>query len=201
MPRRTPAAKGKVPTTPPSAKMLRFVDEYAIDLNATQAAVRAGYSANGATVWGHKLRHDPRLVPLIEKAIAGASRKARLTAERVLEEMARLALFDPAEMYDDAGNLLPVRQMPPHVRAALASVEVETVGETKRTAKLKLWSKPDALRMLGQHFRLLRDVMEHSGPEGGPIETRSVDTVDMAIWFAHELLKAREARQIEGAAA
>lgn len=86
-------------------KQKRFVDEYLIDLNATQAAIRAGYKAeNGqrASEIGHELLQKTQVSEAISEAIAERSKRTGINADRVLLELARIAFVNA----DDVINLI-----------------------------------------------------------------------------------------------
>ena len=72
-------------------KQARFVQEYLIDLNAAQAAIRAGYSAKTARVIGHENLTNPDIAAAIEKAMAERAERTRLTADWVINELRTLA--------------------------------------------------------------------------------------------------------------
>ena len=72
-------------------KQVRFVQEYLIDLNATQAAIRAGYSAKTARVIGHENRTKPDIAAAIEKAMAERAERTKLTADWVVDELRKIA--------------------------------------------------------------------------------------------------------------
>jgi phage terminase small subunit len=80
--------------------MRRFVTEYLVDLNATQAAIRAGYSANGASVTGCRLLADPKIRTLIEARNEKRAERVGLTADGVLEGIKRLS-----EKAENSGDL------------------------------------------------------------------------------------------------
>lgn len=150
-------------------KQRRFVAEYLIDLNATQAAIRAGYSPKTAVQQG------PRLLLNVEIAEAAAAGKARqldtadLSAVRVLEEMRRLAFSDIRGFFDERGNLKAVSELTAEQGSTLASFEVIKKnaaagdGVIDTVHKFKVWDKTRALEMLGKHFGLLTERVEHSG--------------------------------------
>jgi len=74
---------------------------------------------------------------------------------RLMDEVKALATVDLADAYDEDGQLLPLREMPQHVRAAIAAVDrTEQVGEdgSKTTVKVKLWDKLKAIEMLGNQL-------------------------------------------------
>lgn len=95
--------------------------------------------------------------------------KAELTAERVLEEMRRLAFSDLRQLFDAQGNLRPIHELTDEQAAAIASVEVViknvAAGDkhVDTVHKVKAWDKPKALDMLGRHFNLLTEEVRHTG--------------------------------------
>ena len=83
--------------------------------------------------------------------------------DRALREAARLAYMDPTELFDEKGNLKPVKDWPKDLAAAIGSVEVvkrnvdSADGKTDDVIKVRLWDKPKALEMLFKHLRLFED--------------------------------------------
>lgn len=152
-----------------NAKQARFVAEYLIDLNATQAAIRAGYSEKTAGSQGFDLLKKPEIAQAVAAGQAKHITTADLTASRVLEEMRRLSFLDLRSLFDDHGNIKPIHELTPEQGACLASVEVVKKnlaagdGQTDTVHKLKVWDKVRSLEMLAKHFGLLVDKMEHSG--------------------------------------
>lgn len=148
-----------------SPKHARFVAEYLKDLNGTQAAIRAGYSAKSARVQGTRLLADAAIAAAVAKKTAERLAKADLTAERVLEEYRRLAFIDVRSYFDEQGNVKPMSQLTADQGAALASLEVVLKnaeagdGHTDRVHKFKVWDKTRALEALAKHFGLLADQM------------------------------------------
>jgi hypothetical protein len=124
------------------------------------AAVAAGLSE--ATSWNFFRRADvqKRVAELLSERYG----ELTITAQRIFEEMGAIALFDPAEMFDENGDLLPAHLMPPRVRAAIASYEFDTtmVGRGPNatpvtTVKVKMHSKNEMLKLMAQHFKLISD--------------------------------------------
>lgn len=111
----------------------------------------------------------------IKAAIATKSakqlEKVGLTAEMVKERLRLIAFQDIRELFDEAGNLLPVKTLPDHVAPMVAGVEVmrqraKVSGETaviEDLHKVKVVDPVRALEMLAKHFGLLIDKVEHSG--------------------------------------
>lgn len=150
-------------------KHARFVAEYLIDLNATQAAIRAGYSEKTANRIGSRLLSYVDIAEAVKVGQAKRLESNELSASRVLEEMRRLAFADLRSFFDDAGNLKPIRELTAEQGAVLGSVEVVhrnlTSGDkqTDTIHKIKTWDKVRALEMLGKHFALLTEQVQHSG--------------------------------------
>lgn len=166
---------------PLSAKRTRFVAEYLVDLNARQAAIRAGYSPKTAEVQGPRLLGNAQVSAAIQAGQRKKLAKLEITAERVLMEVARIAFSDIRAWFDDQGRLKPIADLSDDVAAALGSVELQRektrtiAGETVTTVledcvvKVKAWDKGRALELLAKHFGLVKERVEHSGPDGGPI--------------------------------
>ena len=82
-----------------NAKQQRFVEEYLIDLNATQAAIRAGYKKSEYTdTNANKLLENTRIREAIEKAIAERSKRTGINQDRVIQELARIAFVNPKKL-------------------------------------------------------------------------------------------------------
>ena len=79
-------------------KQQRFASEYMVDLNATQAAIRAGYSADSAGSIGNELLKKPDIRARISKAIAEQSKRTGVTADRVVRELARVAFANSRDI-------------------------------------------------------------------------------------------------------
>jgi terminase small subunit-like protein len=104
-----------------------------------------------------KLASQPRVLDSLGLDVRG------LTPERVLEELIYLGMGDIGELFDERGNLRPLREMAPHARRMIASLDVVTAkpkGNYKldEIRKLRLWSKVEAIDKLAQHLGLLRQV-------------------------------------------
>jgi phage terminase small subunit len=147
-------------------KQRRFVAEYLIDLNATQAAIRAGYSKKTAEQQGYQLLQKTSVAQAVTAGKSKQLETAELTAARVLEEIRRLAFIDMRGFFDANGNMKSVSELTPEQGSALASLEVIIKnaeagdGVTDRVHKFKVWDKTRSLEMLAKHFALLTDVVK-----------------------------------------
>lgn len=149
-------------------KQRRFVDEYLIDLNATQAAIRAGYSQRNADKIGHELLGKTRVSECLAERMKAREARTEITQDRVLQEYAKLAFLDPRRFYDEAGALIPVNLLPADVAAALVGVDVsETYDKESNSAittkKIKFIDKRGALDSVARHLGMFTDKVEHSG--------------------------------------
>ncbi|WP_310715492.1 terminase small subunit, partial [Burkholderia multivorans] len=107
-----------------SAKHQRFVDEYLIDLNATKAAERAGYSKRTAGQIGFELLKKPEIAEAISEAMKAREQRTGITQDRVLRELARIAFFDPRKLFDSDGRPLPISELDDDTAAAIAGLDV-----------------------------------------------------------------------------
>ncbi|MBC8240998.1 MAG: terminase small subunit [Alphaproteobacteria bacterium] len=148
-------------------KRRRFVDEYLVDLNATQAAIRAGYSPRSARSNGPYLLKIPAVARAVAMRQARISNHLFVTAERVVLEYARLAFADMADYMHFAENgvvLLDWSAMPEDATKAILEVTQDVYNEgrggnqreIKRT-KFKLHDKRGALDALAKHLGLFRE--------------------------------------------
>ena len=137
-------------------KQKRFIEEYLIDLNATQAAIRAGYSPDTAKAIGSENLTKPDIRAQIDRAMAERSKRTGVNAERVVQELAKIAFVNAAEVIDPKTATVKEDALPEDT-AAIQSVKVKTFGEIKMADKLK------ALELLGKHLGMFKDRIELSG--------------------------------------
>ena len=153
-------------------KQSLFVKEYLVDLNATQAAIRAGYSAKTAQAIGTENLAKPLIRAAIDSAMKKRAEKTEFNADRVLKEIERVATVDPISLFNEDGTMKQISDIPEDVRRAIASVEVietfEWEGEGKQRKrvwtgyikKVKLVPKNESLNMAGRHFKMFTDVLD-----------------------------------------
>jgi phage terminase small subunit len=152
-----------------SPKQTRFVAEYLIDLNATQAAIRAGYSARVANREGSRLLSNADISAAIAEAQRAQNQRLLLTADEAREQNAFIARLDPAELFDENGGLLHVTKMPRRVRCALKSIKVVRKNLTSgdgvmdTTLEVQFWDKNTAIGREYQFHGLLVDRVHVTG--------------------------------------
>lgn len=157
-----------------------FVHEYVVDFNATQACIRAGYSAHSASSQAVKMFNRPNIVAAIERVKAQRLSRVGVTQDTVLHEMSLLAQSNLNHyVIDEDGNVQLAEGAPEGAMRAIQSIKRRVTvkydpksEEVTKTydVELKLWDKPGALRLMGKHTGLFPDRMEHTGKGGGPIE-------------------------------
>lgn len=147
-------------------KQQRFVEEYLIDLNATQAAIRAGYTEKTAYSQGQRLLKNAEIQIQIDKAKEKRSKRTQMTADDVLRSLAEIASVDIAEAFNDDGTLKPLKDIPVAVRKAIAGIDVQEADGKATVRKIRFWSKDRTLEMLGRHFELFTDKVKHEGLDG-----------------------------------
>lgn len=183
----------------PEWRRERFCWEYLADGIGTQAAIRAGYSPNGANVAGVRLLSDATVRARVDYLKAERTQRLRITADRVLEELAAIAFSDMGDVLepehpgpgDDRtlasqadgteARLLRglwrfrnLEDIHPVARRAIQEVSDTMSTDGKRRRALKLHPKLPALQILAEHTRVLVKRLEHSGPGGGPIPVESL---------------------------
>ncbi|CUJ53467.1 Terminase small subunit [Achromobacter xylosoxidans] len=169
-------------------KQRRFVDEYLVDLNATQAAIRAGYSEKTAYSIGNENLSKPEIADAIQEAQAERSRRTDITQDMVLRELAKIGFSDIRKVVrwgrtelrmagadEDAATevhhglaLIGADEIDDDTAAAISEI-----SEGREGLKVKFHDKRGALVDIGRHLGMFPSKVEHSGPGGGPIQSVS----------------------------
>ena len=136
----------------------RFVDEYLIDLNGTQAAIRAGYSQKTANQIAAEYLAKPNIAHTVAVAMAARSARTGVTQDRVVRELARIAFVDPTKVVDFCTGMIKPN-LTEDDRAALAGVKVKD-GDSGTEREVKLADKLKALELLGKHLNLFTDAVQ-----------------------------------------
>lgn len=143
----------------------RFVAEYCIDLNASAAARRAGYSTSYASTG--RLTQRPEIAAAIAAQEAPILARAEITAERVLRELARVAFADPRKLVDAQGRVKGLQEIDDDTAGAIALLRLEEKPEGRRVLRIRLHDKIAALVVLARHLGLLHDRLEIGLGDGG----------------------------------
>jgi phage terminase small subunit len=153
-----------------TARQIRFCDEYLIDLNATQAAIRAGYSEKYANTNASKLLQITTIKDYIQKRKTDREKRTEITQDRVLHELALIAFSNAADyatvvehdamidgqiMYDNEGKPIKYRTVEPVLTEELTEDQKRVLSVIKKGRdgfEVKPYDKLRALEMLGRHL-------------------------------------------------
>lgn len=151
-----------------SEKQRRFVREYLQDCNATQAAIRAGYSPKSANVNGPRMLVNAGVAAEISRQQAEKVKQLDISADRVLKEVARIAFSDMRDYVEVTAKGVrakPMDELTDDQAAAVAEVRDVIVGK-RRTTRIKLHDKLAALEKLSRHLGLYREEVVTTPPQG-----------------------------------
>lgn len=144
-----------------TAKQRRFVDEYLVDLNATQAAIRAGYSPDTANVIGSENLAKPYIQQRIQKQMDERAARTGITQDKVIEELAKIAFSDICNYLKVENNRVEIfdtDSIQKEVLSAIAEIKQGNYG-----LSIKLYDKLKALELLGRHLGMFKDKLEITG--------------------------------------
>jgi phage terminase small subunit len=139
-----------------------FVEHYLIDLNGKEAALRAGYTSHGASVRAAKLLAEPLVAAAVGTAMAARAARTGITAQRVLDEYARIAFVDVRCFIDRAGKAMRLRASKALLATETCAIAELVDGRAARVRaakgkvvqgglrRVKLFDKMAALRSLGR---------------------------------------------------
>jgi phage terminase small subunit len=151
-------------------KQKRFADEFLIDLNGKQAAIRAGYSEKTAEVQASRLLSNAKVQAYIQEQRVKLADKLDLSKERVLLEYSRIGFVDIRKLFNENGSMRKINELDDDTAAAVAAIEIEDLfmgfGEEREqigfTKKIKLNGKKEALdsicKVLGYNAPIKRDI-------------------------------------------
>lgn len=178
-----------------TARQQRFVDEYLVDLNATQAAIRAGYSAKTAAVIGAENLAKPNIAAEVTKRQQVRSIRTEITQDRVLKELTKIAFasgsdfakiatrtrkkyilndktgeYEEKEIDEQSVELYDTDILSPDKKAAIAEISEGKYGIT-----VKSYDKVKALELLGRHLGMFTDKVEVSGTINNPYKDLTLE--------------------------
>lgn len=143
-------------------KNIRFCEEYLIDLNATQAAIRAGYKdSNSVRNTAADLLAKPDISVYINKLMAQRSKRTGVNADRVVRELAKIAFVNATDVISKDGDILV--NAAEEDTAAISGVKVKKSyfeGGNSIEKEVRLHDKVKALELLGRHLKMFTDKFE-----------------------------------------
>ena len=153
-------------------KQQRFVEEYLIDLNATQAYIRAGFSSKLANTNAVKLLQNTTIAKAIAEAQAKREERTQIDSDYVLKRLVEIDQMDVLDIMDDQMKILPLRDWPKVWRQYISNIENLELSDADGVFKKIKWpDKVKNLELLGKHVSVgaFKDKIEHTGPNGGDI--------------------------------
>ncbi|WP_219096568.1 terminase small subunit [Pseudomonas sp. UMAB-40] len=169
-----------------TAKQQAFVIEYLVDLNATQAAIRAGYSKRGAKDQAWQLMQRPDIAAAIKAAMEARNERTKVDADYVLSRLTEIDQMDLLDILEDDMSIKPLSKWPKVWRQSLSGFDIaemfEGVGKERDLVglmkKIKWPDKVKNLELLGKHVNVnaFRDQV----------------SVDVNVSLSERMAKARE---------
>jgi len=153
-----------------------FVKEYLVDLNGTQAAIRAGYSKKTAGQQSEQLLKNLEIAAAVQAGMAKRAAKVEINADYVLARLAEIDRMDVLDIMNDDMTLKPVSAWPSSWRRYLSGFDVaemkdgqDAIGVLK---KIKWPDKVKNLELLGKHVGVgaFTEKVQLSGPDSGPVQ-------------------------------
>lgn len=164
MPKGRPSAKKSAMAM--AVREATFAEAYlANNMRGDLAAIAAGYAKGSAKRQAVSMLARPGVQKLIRERQAELAKAHRLTTDSVMDELSKIVHADPRKLFDDAGNLLPIRQWPDDMAGAVASIEVDELFDGKGkgrkhigyTKKVKLWDKNSGIEKAMKHLGLFAE--------------------------------------------
>lgn len=180
-----------------TAKQKRFIEEYLVDLNGAQAALRCGYNPKSARDAAHDNLRSPRIAEAVRKALAERTERTKIDADWVLNRLAAEAEADLADLYDEKGKMLPIKQWPPIWRKGLIVGLSSRTFKGKTTLKAKISERLKRIELIGRHINVgaFVDKHEHTGKGGVPLIPETATDTEIARRVAYLLAQGIQAQQ------
>lgn len=152
-----------------------FCREYIIDLNATQSAIRAGYSEKTADVQGCRLLGNVKVQDFLRDLKAQRVKEVKMDANYVLKRLVEIDELDVADILDDDNNLLPVKDWPRPWRTSVSAIDITELKSTEELdvflKKVRMPDKLKNLELLGKHIDVsaFKERVELTGKDGAEL--------------------------------
>lgn len=160
-------------------KQTLFIREYLIDLNASAAARRAGYSKRSSHCQGKQLMETPAVRAEIRKALARRAKRVDVKADRVLRDLADIAHLDKSIAFQVQDGYLHVTDtdiLPLAVRRCISEV-----AQTQYGIRVKFDDRLKALELLGRHLAMFTDNVNLNDQRPKSVEEMSEEEIDAEL--------------------
>jgi phage terminase small subunit len=168
-----------------TAKQVRLCQEFMVDLNGQEAAIRAGYEPENAKVIASQTFAKPYVKAYLRELKNQTAKVLQISREKVLTTLSAMAFFDPANFYDENGNLKPIQDLDNETAKALTSFEVYSENEniegselkliTSMTSKIRLCDRRAALDMISKILGYYAPIkIASTDPKGNAIKPASI---------------------------
>lgn len=155
-----------------TAKQARFCQEYTVDYNGTQAAIRAGFSAHSAAMISYEYLRKPHIKERIAEIEATINARHELTTDRVKRQWSKTGWYDARQLFDDNGNVLLPHEIDADTAQAITGIKVKREirnggrdGEEPVeivTTEYKLVDKKGVVDSVAKHLGMLTEKHEHT---------------------------------------
>lgn len=160
-------------------KQVKFIKEYLVDLNSTQAAIRAGYAPKRADATAYNLLRNTEISAAIREEMEARAKRTEITQDRVLLEIARIAFNDPRKAFNKNGALKDIQDWPDEVAAAVSSIKINEITDSEgnhigETKEIKFWDKGKQIELAGRHLGMWNDKLTLGGDKDNPLRVMSL---------------------------
>jgi phage terminase small subunit len=140
-------------------KQQLFVREYLVDLNGAKAAERAGYSRKTARQHAARLLTNVYISAEIERATAARMQRLEITADRVLQELAKLAFVDIRKLFNADGSMKRIHEIDGNTAAAIKSFECfeRQIDLNAFMQRVRAVARLEGMQLLAQHLGIVSD--------------------------------------------
>lgn len=155
-----------------NVKQQRFCQEFVLDLNGAAAAVRAGYSVNGARNQANRLLAQRPIQAEVQRLMSARAQRTSITSDQVLEELAKIAFGNIGDLvtWDKTGiDLIEKGLIPQDAIDSIQEVSETVGGGGSVTTKVRRHDKVRCLELLGKHLNMFTDTVKHEGSVDAPI--------------------------------
>lgn len=168
--------------------------------NATECymALHPKASRKTANAMGSKYLNDPLVQELIEESRQRVAIKADITHDRIMQELACLGFYNPQDLFHGDGSPKSISELDEDTARAITGLDTVNIGNKDigigQIVKFKFADKRSALVEMGKQIGMFKERVEHTGKDGGPIETKDLSDNEVARRMAFLLTKAAKGK-------